>query len=225
MAGLNGKEICVQVKRLKEPKLRGIFSFWFIERVRGFIDNRKGLISEKENSFYSSWIAKKQTCFDRYSAELFKVAGEIMKPAYIQREKYNDQLKKCSRELNIANSNLSGDVPVSVADKRKALYAQKEILRMEQSTMEILEALKEIKITIDEAEHELNQILQEKKMIVEKKIHNYLRGAKKMSYDKNLIKENETSRNYFIQLGGDFEYELECGQYLEKDGVEDEHIQ
>lgn len=233
MVDLNEKELCVKVKRLRKPKLKGVISVGLIDRFRGFMDNRKGLIGEKEDRFYSSWIAKKQTSFDRYSAELFKVAGEVMKPAYILREKYNDQLKKCSYELEVAHSSLSGDTPVSVADKRQALYAQKQILRLEHSMVEMLEALKEIKITIDEAEHELNQILQEKKMIVEKKIHNYLRGAKKITYDKELIKENETLRNYFTQLGGEFEYELKPSRYLEKDmekelekdGVENEYIQ
>jgi len=231
MFGLGNNKVenaFIEVKKLRKPKLRGAFSIGLFIKMTGFFDNRNGLFRMDGEKICSPWISRRQSCYNRYSSEMYKTAGEIMKPAYIQREKINDGLKKYKKELEEAKVKLLGDEAQTMEQKRKELYTKRDIKALEEKIIAGLSALKEIKIAIEEAEHELNQILQEKKLAVESQILIYIRGAGKMSEGGVLLVENEISRTFYNSLGNGFEYNLEMETllgYEEKECVEDEHIQ
>lgn len=222
------KKPLIEVRKLRKPRMKGESTIGLFTRITGFLDNKNGMIRMEGIRFYSPWISRKQSCFHRYSAKMFNVAGEIMKPAYIQREKLNDELKKYKNRLIKSKLQLTEELPLTIEQKRNNLYVRREMSSIEEKITADITELKEIKIAIEEAEHELNQILQEKKHIVETQIFNYLRGAKKMPDGTELLVENEISRSLFNRLGNGFEYNLEAEEllrYEEKESVENEHIQ
>ncbi len=209
----------IDVKKLKKLKLKGAFSIGFIVKISGFLDNRKGLISVDGIKISSPWISKKQNCYNRYSALLYKAAGEIMKSAYIQREKVNDELKRAKEELKEEWKKYEKELKDSkeitleeletIGKKRKVLNTKKYIKVLEERIAEKFSILKELKISIDEAEHELKQILQEKKLILESQVLTYIRGAKKMSHGTEILADNEISKSLFNAFEREFEYCLE----------------
>lgn len=203
----NEKNTLINVKKLRKPKLRSGFSIF--ARWAGKMDMKNGMIQRNGQKFQSTWIAKKQAGFDKYSAELFKVAGEIMKPAYVQREFLNEELKKHKRDLEIWKGSLPSGEVTDVQQKREVARVQKYILMYENQVITTTTALKEVKIAIEEADHELNQVLQSKKHVVELKILDYLHGAKIASAEDNeYLTENKMSKTLYEKLGEEFEYDI-----------------
>ena len=224
---VNKKKVDIEIKQLNKPKMKGRYSIPFLTELRGWFDNRKGMICMNENHrFYSQWISERQGYFDRYSSEIYKVAGQIIMPAYIEREKINHLLQMNKKELKRIRMQIADEVPVTIEQKRELLYKNKKLKDIEKEIMNNIGSMKENKIAIEEAEHEIQQLLQKNKIVAEMQVKRYLRGAKKISqWNENII-ENEEIRNLFDNIEIDFEYDSEMESILieEKESDKNEHI-
>lgn len=209
------RDICkIDTKQLRKPKLKGFKSWMFIDYISGAIDSKSGLIQIETSQVVSPWIKRKQGYFNSYMSEMYNVTGQVLKDAYIERDKLNLELNKLVREIEAVkaeNTDIS-EISETIEEKRKVLNGKKKLKELEEKTLEKLIELKRIKFAIEETEHELEQILYKKKNVAESKIFRYLRGAGKIVTDTNLILKNDNiSRNLYESLSQsqDFEYSLD----------------
>jgi len=178
MLGFNKKEdTLIDIRKLKKPKLKGTYSLGCFISLAGFFDSRRHLIMMAGNQPKSPWLGKRQARYDKYTSELYTVAGDIMKDALVKREQVNDELKMLHKELlRVRKAIPEKDyTPNTVAEKRTIAHAKCQLAKVENEIQQKIGSLKEIKLSIDETEHELYQIMLSKKKIIAGQMLTYLR--------------------------------------------------
>lgn len=221
----------INLKPLRKVKLKGAWVPGFLISFLGGIDHFTKVIKTEEHeqekdgkkmrymTAYSTYISNSQSRYDQYVSHIYEKSGYILRHALITREKINDQIYLLSKELDRVEKSMPGDADAlleasSVEQKRMIASAKRTIqgIRQEMANKEL--ELKKIKIQLDEALHEIDEILIQKRNVVTRQKHCYLKGAHIVAMpDKNLIQINRESQERFEKLTNkDFRYCLDLKQ-------------
>lgn len=187
-------------KKLERVKMRGLKTPVFLVSFTGWIHSRRKKVIRNEKGISSNWLERKQKDFNEYCAVMLKETGRILLPlrkelAVLQiltDEKGIKLTDEKKRSLNMQ--------PQSIEEKRAEAAAKKEIQSLKESYQEDKEDMEELKLVIEELEHESFQLLQKTREHAESKMLAYLHGANVIMSQCTLldeaVKESELYKIY-----------------------------
>ncbi len=227
----------INLKPLRKVRLKGSWVPGVLITFLGCMDNLTKVIKSEEFeqekdgkmisyvTAHSTYLSNTQSRYDQYVSNLYERSGSILKNILVERERVNDQIYLLSKDLARAESILPDDLgeTSSVEQKRSIASAKRTIQRTEQEMADKVLELKAIKMQLDEALHQIDELLIQKKNIVTRQKHCYLKGARFVAMTGDLIAVNKESQEKFERLvNRNFSYCIDLEQLIRSENDEKE---
>lgn len=212
---------------MRKVKMKGINIPRIFYSCAGWIDKKRHLIVKKDGIPYSPFLDCKQHDFETYSSAVYRITSENLKNLYIKRCDIRECLLDVRQKLKNNEIKLQCEMPApdTVSGRRYEANLHMENEQLHDKCMEIVKSLNEIKVTIENAEFAMQEMLHGTKAKAEANLVAYLKGAGVSEESVVLLNEDTIAKNlYYEHCNFDYMTDRIFDEVAEKEGDMNETV-